>query len=60
MPRVITCFEICGDGCKGLGSVVGHVLPFLIDFDGRLYNAKNANFNDECKSISSKAEGSCN
>ena len=35
---VITCFKFGDDRFRGLASAEGQILPFPIDFDGRLYN----------------------
>jgi len=35
---VITCFKFGDDRFRGLASADGQILPFPIDFDGRLYN----------------------
>jgi len=38
IPDVITCFKFGDDRFRGLATAEGQILPFLIDFDGRLYN----------------------
>jgi len=35
---VITCFKFGDDRFRGLASSDGHILPSLVDFDGRPYN----------------------
>ena len=35
---VITCFKSGNDRFRGLALAERQILPFLIDFDGRLYN----------------------